>query len=96
MTDRVTITKLQNDPSKQQEIDFLNEVAESIPSDAYLKDLFTEQLVGWVERRIKEDTMPNLYEWYQKTVNEVSDYEKAIVELKNELALSEVEHQKQL
>lgn len=93
---RTTITKLQNDPSKQQEIDFLNEIAESIPSDSYLKDLFTEQLVNWVERRVKEDTMPNLYEWFQKTVNEVSDYEKVIRELNDQITKNEVVHQKQL
>ena len=69
----MTISKLPNDASKEQEITFLNKVAESIPPNSYLTDLFTPKFLNWVTQAIKNDFPPDLFDWYEKQSNELSD-----------------------
>jgi len=91
---RTALDKLRADPSKKEEIDFLNEVAESIPDDAYLKSLFTEQMVGWVARRIGEDIMPDLYQWFLDGITDCDKREREVREICAEMegALKAAEH----
>lgn len=74
---RKTITKLSNDPSKIEEIAFLEEIAESIPDCAYLKDFFAPELIGWAVSQIKSDFPPHAYDWLNKA-GEVSELKREI------------------
>lgn len=70
---RKTIVKLEQDPSKQQEIDFLNEVAESIPDGAYLKGLFTEKFVNFIAQKIRDDWYCDFMDMYQAEIDRADD-----------------------
>lgn len=57
--------KLGNDPSKAEEIAALEKIREFFfNKDAYLKSLFTEDLVSWVSIKIRDDIGPDLYGWF--------------------------------
>jgi len=68
-----TTPKLSKNPSKAEEIEFVEQVAALVPDGAYLKELFTTQFVGWVSEQIKNDFPPNLAEWYFASLIEVSE-----------------------
>jgi len=56
-TSRKTIEKMSSNPSKQEEIDFLRAVIDSIPKDSYLAALLDEKLFNYAERGIRNDIM---------------------------------------
>jgi predicted nucleic acid-binding Zn-ribbon protein len=72
---RKTIDKLHADPSKAEEIQFLNEIAESIPDDAYLKGLFTERFVNFIAQKIKDDWYCDFMDMYQAEIDNASKAE---------------------
>lgn len=72
---RKTIDKLQADPSKAEEIQFLEEIAESIPDDAYLKGLFTERFVNFIAQKIRDDWYCDFMDMYQAEIDSASKAE---------------------
>lgn len=49
--------------SKQEEIEWLQALAKSVQGkDLYLADLFTEKLVNWAARAIRNDFPPDIFE----------------------------------
>jgi len=92
----MTISKLQADPSKQQEIDFLNEVAESIPECSYLKGLFTEHLVSWATQKIRDDWALDLFDLYNAETNRVLIMESENRKLASQLERADKERQEQI
>ena len=63
---RKTITKLNQNPSKQEEIDFLREVAECVSDTSYLRSLFTPEFLNLTEQYIRNDFAPSILEnWKQ-------------------------------
>lgn len=70
---RKTINRLQADPSKVEEIQFLETIAESIPDDAYLKRLFTERFVNFIAQKIRDDWYCDFMDMYQAEINNVTD-----------------------
>lgn len=69
----MTIRKLSEHPSKEEEIKFFEEVAESMPFDSYLRNFFNSKMVGWVRDQIKNDFTADLYEWYESAMSRESD-----------------------
>jgi len=62
MTSRITINT--DDPAKAEEIVVLEKLQKIYSgTDTYLKDFFTDKLVGWVSQQIKNDFPPDLYDW---------------------------------
>ena len=61
MTERKTIAKLADNPSKPEERDFLHEVAAGVPADSYLASLFSADMVQWVEAQIRQDVSCDLW-----------------------------------
>lgn len=58
--------KLDNDPSKAEEIAALEKIQKFFfDKDTYLKSLFTVGLVNWVSVKIKDDIGPDLYGWFK-------------------------------
>jgi len=82
MTERRTIDKLETDPSKAEEIAFIEEVAESVPDNSYLKMLFTKQFMNWLREQIRNDFYPNLYEFWQQDVSDIENLHLEISRLK--------------
>ncbi len=54
-TSRKTIEKMSVNPSKQEEIDFLRAVVDSIPKNSYLSGLLDDNLMRYAERGIMND-----------------------------------------
>lgn len=52
--------KLQNNPSKAQEIEFLKTLAADLPEDCYLKSLFSDRFIGYVEHWVGNDIIPDV------------------------------------
>ena len=52
---RLAIIKLPENPAKADEIRCLKEIAESIPQDTYLSNLFTKSFVDQLEQEILDD-----------------------------------------
>jgi hypothetical protein len=80
---RQTITKLNvstQDPSKQEEIEYIQEIASSIPDGAYLKGLFTDEFIGWVERKIKDDWTLDILNDLEHYITQASKAEQAFRE----------------
>lgn len=61
---------LNDNPSKQEEIEFINEVRKAIPVNSYLDQLFTTEFIFWIETNIKEDWCLNLFEFYNEADRE--------------------------
>lgn len=79
-----------DDPTKQEEIEALEKLAEKLPNNSYLKGLFTPDMVGWVKTQIKGDIMPDLH-WQSAekgVINSRMAYE--IHDLKRDLERSEI------
>ena len=51
---------LQLVPTKQEEIDFLDQLSKDLPHASYLRHLFTPQLLLWVADRISRDILPDI------------------------------------
>lgn len=64
------IAKLSKSPLKAEEILFMEEIAQSVQGDTYLKDLFSPDMVGWVNNQIRSDFSPSLYEFFRQTEDE--------------------------
>lgn len=66
MSERKTIVKLNrntSDPSKAQEIEYLEEFVDGIPQGSYLSDTFRKEFVAWVKQQIKNDIFPDAWEY---------------------------------
>ncbi len=96
-----TIKPLSENPSKQEEIDFLQAVRASLPTGSYLSSFLSEQMMGAVERLIKDDWCTDIYAdllFERERVSEArkdlaaarTQYEAAITALKARLD-SEIE-----
>lgn len=57
-----TVNKLQKSATKQQEISHLLEFAKALPDDCYLSSLFTQDMLAWVEQRIRNDFTVDLFD----------------------------------
>lgn len=57
---RRTITKLESNPTKEQEVAFLSEVRKSIPSNSYLASLITDEIVTWFAANVRNDVPSDL------------------------------------
>lgn len=64
---------LSKDATKEQEIQFINKLAKTVEPGTYLSNLFTPKLITWVEQAIKNDFPPDLFEWYEKVCEELTD-----------------------
>lgn len=52
---------LGKNPTKPQELEFIQAVADSIPENSYLHSLFNPSFVHWVETRIRDDGSCDMY-----------------------------------
>ena len=64
------IQKLSENPSKQEEIDFLQAIELSLPENSYLKSFFTPQMVVKMEQNIRNDFCSDFDEIVEQMVNE--------------------------
>lgn len=98
MTEKMTIKKLSKDPSKQEEIAFFNEIAESIPEFAYLKNFFRPVLSTWVESQIRSDFTADIMEFFEGSQSDNSDLRNklAIVERARELEVESLKKSNQI
>ena len=55
------LTTISNDPSKQEEKEWLIEVAASVPQSSYLASLFTSELVRFAINQINSDFAPDIH-----------------------------------
>lgn len=78
-----TINTLSKNPSKSDELCFLEAIAASVSPDSYLSSLFTTQFVQWVVKRIREDVGPDLYAWYENKMQEATATATEIQKLRN-------------
>jgi hypothetical protein len=77
---------LSDDPSKQEEIDFLEAIATHATSkDTYLKSLFTDSLVHWVNSQIKNDFPPDIWGYYKESLSETIVAKSETVTVKKDL-----------
>src|SRR3990167_4323917 len=70
MTAKTIRLNLSADSSKDEEIAALHKIARAIPEITYLKSLFTDKLLVWVEQTIRSDSLPNVvdhFEWLEQT-----------------------------
>jgi hypothetical protein len=81
---RKTIDKLQADPSKAEEIQFLETIAESIPDDAYLKGLFTNRFVNFIAQKIRDDWYCDFMDMYQAEIDNASKAEAKLKALQKQ------------
>jgi hypothetical protein len=49
--------------NKSEEIQLLEQFAESLDGDTYLSHLFTPNMIGWVAEQIRGDIFPDLHQW---------------------------------
>jgi len=70
--------QLTKDASKQDEINFLEEVASLIGEGTYLSSLFTERFTGWVEQKIKEDWSLDIMEVLKGNLDDISELETQV------------------
>jgi hypothetical protein len=75
---------LEKNPTKQQEIDWLREVAASVPDGAYLAHLFSEAFVERVAAAVRSDVFPDFEDWHRRDCEDDS---------KNRLEMAELEGQ---
>jgi hypothetical protein len=47
--------------SKQDEVDYLFEIQDSLPEHCYLADLFTADFISWAAQMIRTDSAPDMY-----------------------------------
>lgn len=76
---------LPEDPTKAQEIEFINTVYLSIPINSYLNQLFTSDFIHWIETSIKDDWNLNFYKWYEDEQRENADLKTQRDQLENDL-----------
>lgn len=72
MSERKTIAKLETNPSKQAERDFLQEVAAGVPVDSYLASLFSADMIQWVEAQIRQDVSCDLWGSFDYAVKDAA------------------------
>jgi predicted RNase H-like nuclease (RuvC/YqgF family) len=86
---RSKMKQLTKDASKQDEINWLEEVASNVGEGTYLKSLFSEKFIGWATQKIKDDWSLDLMDEYYSSMNQSSalsaklikvtdDYEKDV------------------
>lgn len=72
-------------PTKQEEIEFLQQISDTLPQASYLKHLFTSQLVLWVADRIQRDLPPDIIAEYTadiaRVMRQLADRREQIVRL---------------
>jgi len=57
--------KLSDSPSKAEETEVLQKIVEYFrDTPTYLTHLFTPELLSWSAKKIREDIVPNLFNWY--------------------------------
>ena len=85
----IRIKNINSQSSKQEEIDFINTFAEKIPRGTYLIDLFSDNLLTWIEQRIKSDFPPDIWQYiesiYEDNIKESDEYKEQIKYLENKL-----------
>lgn len=88
-TQSKTIKTLTGDPSKAEEIAYIEKIASTLPDNTYLKSFFTKDLVAWVSEQIHNDFGCDLYGTLQEEWNRTSrmstEYNKAFSEKDNEI-----------
>ena len=72
MGERKTIAKLADNPSKQDERDFLREVAAGVPECSYLASLFSADMIQWVEAQIRQDVSCDLWGSFDYAVKDAA------------------------
>jgi hypothetical protein len=66
---------------KQDEVDFIGAVIESIPANTYLKDLFTYDFLTWITTSIMDDADCNLWLHWQQAEAQIRNREMTINDL---------------
>jgi len=76
-----------DNPSKAEEIQVLENIRDIVRGrNLYLTSLFTDEMVEWVSKQIKNDIMPDLYAHYKNATNiEVEELRERISELERTL-----------
>lgn len=64
MTKTLKVLTLNTASTKVEEIEAIEELANSIPAGTYLRDLFTGGLIKWVSSQIKNDFVPDIMDNY--------------------------------
>ena len=87
------LNQITTDPSKTQEMDYLIEFANGIPSNSYLMNLVKPELLQWFEMEIKNDFTGDIWDHIsglrsdsQKAAQYALDQKNDIQTLKGELA----------
>ncbi len=68
-----TTKPLGKNPTKMEEIEFLQAVRASLPTGSYLASFLSESMVAEVEHRIHDDWSCDVYETLQYETNKASD-----------------------
>ncbi len=66
------IRQLHSEASKQDEINHLHKLAETVDHDTYLFSLFSDSFMTWAEEQIKNDFTVNLFEYLQQVRADLS------------------------
>jgi len=82
----MTLTKITAQSSKADEMAFIAAVAAQAPEGTYLSDLFSEQMLGWVNEQIKNDGCCDLYGTLENAWRETSQARSDVAKVQAELS----------
>lgn len=83
---------LSADPSKQEEIDFLEAITEIVPKNSYLSNLFTKPAVSWLRQQIRDDFVCDLYYNWQEAEKESAKRQDDLIDCMNERDADKVKY----
>lgn len=69
-TAKPKIPTLSENPSKQEEMDFLNAVFDAVPKHAYLREWVSQDMMRWLDFQIRDDQPCDIYAGYQHEIAE--------------------------
>jgi hypothetical protein len=69
-TAKPKIPTLPGNPSKQEEMDFLNAVFDAVPKESYLRKWVSTDMTRWLDFQIRDDRSCDIYAEYQHEIAE--------------------------
>lgn len=85
MIEELVLDKLPANPTKQEEIDFIMAISQSIPTNSYLRGLFTNGFLEYVKSHIENDITPNIFTARNSLVEEVESERANVFKLKEQI-----------